>query len=1664
VEDAIKENPEDYKVEIISTTTGGYEAVSLGNTSVTTTITDDDSITVASITSDTQTEGTADNNLVHTVTMSTTSVNAETYSFSLTDTTTEAADHGTPTFSNGVTYNTTTGLITVPAGVSTFTVATTVTDDALADSGEYYTLNIGGATATGTILDETNPYTPNDPDQPNEKDAGATVSLSGDASVWEGNTATYTVTTDTVSTSDIIVTVQTQEAVTNPATGGVDYVSVAKDVTILAGNTSATFTVETTDDALADNGENFVAKIISASGAEFEAVAIGNATVTTTIIDATVTTPPPGIPGTPDSPDAGTQLSISGATSTLEGDAVEYTLTVTTAPKVDMIVDVKISNITTNGDVTVETKQVTILANTTSATFTVDNVEDAIKENPEDYKVEIISTTTGGYEAVSLGNTSVTTTITDDDHVPTAINVTARVSEEGLMGGIADTLGTNANADDTTNVRIITGNMATDLDGDALTVSLTAPTGFVDANGAATPMTSNGSAITWVGVGTDTLTGSANGASVITINVANDGNYTVTLLGPVDHPQNSVEDIVSFNLGVQVSDGANPAVNATLNVVIEDDMPTANDITQDVVIPLQDSNIMIMMDVSGSMGTADSGVYSTSGTQLTRLEVAKQGVYDMLDKYALMGNVRVQVGTFATNLSTPNATWMSIAEAKTYVASLTANGGTNYDYGLDGLETMFATSGKIAGAQNISYFFSDGVPTYSDTNPGTGNNGSVTDDGTNGTTNLGDGIDATEAAAWIAFLQANDILSNAVGLGANVTSNYLDPIAYNGLIDTDIDSIIVQNLQDLSNNLNATLPAPLAGDLLSGNVIDSGFGIGADGGYVSQITIGGDVYTYNGTTLSVSGSNNTYTFDAVTNTLVIKTVLKSTLTVDLDDGNYTLAANPTTTASYTELVNFELSDNDGDKASGVITFNITREQVLTDDSAVVYESAMPAGTDSASTAEIATGNILTNDTLPTGSTLTNVSIGSINGVVNGNLITVTTAEGNTLVVDKTTGSYTYTLLNAVDHVTKTVIGTKTLAENTFTGTSLDGWAQSTTVANDTNRLVIDGNGDTATKTFDFGSEYANTTVKVTFAAVANNNWDGGSDDFIITVNGVSRTADSFSASQTRAYDFDIQLDANGKAAFILENSSNNNNEDIYIDNFKITGPEFTYSYTDTAIDSFTYTVVDSQGFDYSAKLDITIHDDKPLVNEATAVSISLPDNMDVNIMFTLDVSGSMSEAVAGSTRLEIAKVALISTINEYAQQGIVNVNLTLFNAQGKSMGWMSSTDAIAYINKLSMNGSTIQYNGSNITGLTDVYTNYEAAVAVTASGYSTNMPLADKTVAFFISDGAPTKEYNDATTNLTDVTNANTLDNVGTGYLDSSYVTAWTNFISSNNIDLEVIGIGTGLDETYLDMVQVMAGKDPLVTTDVSKLETIMLATIESVEGTLYGTDGNAGIVFGADGGHILEMVYYADYVDATNMGVGTTYAYNGANPIQTITLSEGTMDLNFETGKYIYTPTTSSNMDITEHFKVSVTDADGDSTLNKDLSLIIGIDETYVYNGTAIDAGAGFDTITLAANQNLDTIDFSKLDNIEKIDMTTGDHTINNLTLNDVLDMTSTSSNHTLVIEGDALDALNVDTNGWSQSSVTPNAANGTTTYEYSNGIDSVSLVVDDNVPTQII
>ena len=107
--------------------------------------------------------GTSDNNvvegqaLVYTVTLSAPTTVAASYAFNLGGgSATAGADYNTATvFTNGVTYDSATGQITVPVGVSDFTVTVNTLDDTVVDSAtvESLPLTIGGVLATGGIID-----------------------------------------------------------------------------------------------------------------------------------------------------------------------------------------------------------------------------------------------------------------------------------------------------------------------------------------------------------------------------------------------------------------------------------------------------------------------------------------------------------------------------------------------------------------------------------------------------------------------------------------------------------------------------------------------------------------------------------------------------------------------------------------------------------------------------------------------------------------------------------------------------------------------------------------------------------------------------------------------------------------------------------------------------------------------------------------------------------------------------------------------------------------------------------------------------------------------------------------------------------------------------------------------------------------------------------------------------------------------------------------------------------------------------------------------------------------------------------------------------------------------------------------------------------------------
>ncbi|WP_269933565.1 DUF5801 repeats-in-toxin domain-containing protein, partial [Aminobacter sp. HY435] len=167
------------------------------------------------------------------------------------------------------------------------------------------------------------------------------------------------------------------------------------------------------------------------------------------------------------------------------------------------------------------------------------------------------------------------------------------VSEEGLKGGIEDYLGSN----DTTDQPTVTGSFpATDADGDQLSYVFGTPTlpqGMLQ-------LTSGGLPILWLGAGTGTLVGVVGDKPIITI-VANGSSYSVTISGPIDHPNDSRagnEDDLTLAVPVTVSDGKGGTVTANMSVTIEDDSPTV------AVGAVADADITLVTQDAETIGSA----------------------------------------------------------------------------------------------------------------------------------------------------------------------------------------------------------------------------------------------------------------------------------------------------------------------------------------------------------------------------------------------------------------------------------------------------------------------------------------------------------------------------------------------------------------------------------------------------------------------------------------------------------------------------------------------------------------------------------------------------------------------------------------------------------------------------------------------------------------------------------------------------------------------------------------------------------------------------------------------------------------------------------------------------------------------------------------------------
>jgi hypothetical protein len=749
--------------------------------------------------------------------------------------------------------------VVIRAGQSSTTFDLRTIDDALAEGTETITVALGTISGGGFEALVANPVAQAVTTQlvddvgpggatPGSEDT-CQVSLSGPGSVVEGQVAGgYAVTLSQPALTDVVVRLN----YAGTATDGSDYVRVVS-VTIPAGQSTTRFDIATLADAASEGTEHFTVSLGTLTGGGFEALR-GNPSafsVTTEIVDVAVNHAPLTEADSGRAPEDG---SAHGNVLTNDRDPDGDALTVT--------------QFTWNDQTHAAGTPLTLPG---IGTLVVQPDGSYVFTPAPDYAgavPPVSCTVSDGHGGTAVS--ALTLAIDPVNDAPRLAGGSVTLSEEGLPGGHPDSA-------TETRATHVTGTLQfSDADNDHLSFTLSAPSGLY---------ASGGQALVWHGDGSATspLVGSAGGQAVLTATIDDQGRYEITLHAPIDHPVRNTEDALTLSLGVQVSDGQATST-ASLDVTVRDDSPTPFCIARCADLSLVQTNLLITLDVSGSMSTCD-GV----GGQ-TRLQSAIASINKLIDNYADQGDVAVRLVTFSTGAAERGDHWMSISEAKSLLACLSAGGNTNYDAALDAARGAFDDPGLLPGGQNVAYFFSDGRPNLPSCDVG---------------------IDAGEQKVWEDFLTAHDIQSYAIGLGSDEPVAALAPVAFDGLSGQDsIDPLVVTRFDQLDAVLSQTVAPALSGDLTdSGGLQELA---GADGGHLSDIIVNGVHHPWDPAATSDPS-------------VTVRTATGGEFTIDMTTGHYSYQPPAGAQADYREVLTFTLTDRDGDSRNGTLTLNVNAD-------------------------------------------------------------------------------------------------------------------------------------------------------------------------------------------------------------------------------------------------------------------------------------------------------------------------------------------------------------------------------------------------------------------------------------------------------------------------------------------------------------------------------------------------------------------------------------------------------------------------------------------------------------------------------------------------------------------------------------------------------------------
>ena len=370
----------------------------------------------------------------------------------------------------------------------------------------------------------------------------------------------------------------------------------------------------------------------------------------------------------------------------------------------------------------------------------------------------------------------------------------------------------------------------------------------------------------------------------------NAGDYTYTL----EDASNATSEEIVYTL----EDDAGNTSSANLTIDIVDDAPIANE--DGVVNKYLDANtsgystnLILTLDTSGSMNSDAEGDYPGdrhySGfwpfghwvddfdSNTVRIDLAKDALKNLIDQYADLGDVNIQIITFSDTATA--STMLNATDAKAYIDGITADGGTMYDNAV--AEAMQNPVDSYPDANTTQYYFiSDGQP------------------------NSGGGLNSAETDAWNSYIENSPIDKTfAIGVGTGGSSGELDKIAA-----THGETIIINSITDLDGTLQQTVNNTIiTGELTSFDADGTVAAIGADGGHITSIVLDGTTYTY----------------DAANPTQTISTPLGATFNVNFETGSYTYVIDYNdATANQTETMTITVADADNDTVTNDIVFHL----------------------------------------------------------------------------------------------------------------------------------------------------------------------------------------------------------------------------------------------------------------------------------------------------------------------------------------------------------------------------------------------------------------------------------------------------------------------------------------------------------------------------------------------------------------------------------------------------------------------------------------------------------------------------------------------------------------------------------------------------------------------